>query len=144
MLALIPATGHDVQAAPVGGVQGCCMKALIITGLLVVSPLAWAQHKPADIKHYGRQPRTTTPLQCEQNPHPGLRHFCESIEVVAISRRDRVPMSRRILLLPDLLTRESGQLGYACSEGYAIEKTRNGWQQVNDSEHQPVRCRVPR
>lgn len=108
---------------------------LFITSVLVVVP-AFAQ-----VKNYGRQPRSTTPLRCEQQTI--YRHFCESLEVIAVTKHGGVVPSRTVLVLPDLFTDESKKLGYACGGGYAMRRIKGGWKQINDREYKPVRCRTP-
>lgn len=89
---------------------------------------------------YGLPNRATTPLKCEQQTL--YRHFCQSIELIAIHKPGGVPMSRTVLILPNFLTPAAKELGYACADGYAMQRVKGGWKQVNDAEYKPVRCRT--
>lgn len=107
----------------------------------------------ADLSFTAAAAQDTTPFQCEQITiartrswvAPIYRDFCErheartSQQIAKLQGRPRP--STAVYELPAYGSAEAKETGLACIGGTAMQRLKNGWQQLRDRQHNWLRCR---
>ena len=126
----------------------------VLAALLLAAPLHAQQIHSATgpqplPRHTALGPKASNlgaePLKCQQHIDPRIRIYCADVErslIRAEARRQGIPTpSSEIVRLPAYGSVDAKKLGAACMAGTAMRRLSNGWEQLQNSNGEWLRCR---